>query len=192
MMLIHTPFLRCAKRSSLWMHFLYGITVCLLSFIPTKSEAQKKQLVAVNKVEKIAFVDPARLRRDCQAFKSARERLSQQWYTMKAAYELEVKNHDAAIQEQLRLDSLTGMNKHNQIIKEAQSKKGILLRVYQAQQKKLHQEQLAVMDEYERKITLAIDEVVSKGGYTEVKAFIKNGVTDKGTDITDSILKKLN
>ncbi len=48
------------------------------------------------------------------------------------------------------------------------------------------------MKEYEQKITLAIDSVVSEGGFTDVKPLNKDTAIQNGANITDLVLKKLN
>ena len=56
----------------------------------------------------------------------------------------------------------------------------------------MNAERTVIMKKYEQKIVLAIDAVVSEKGFTNVVPLSDKLIEQDGTNITDTILEKLN
>jgi Skp family chaperone for outer membrane proteins len=169
---------------------LYFLIVSMGLYVPL--HAQKKQLSPSAKVVKIAYLDPSLLRKNYRAFYDARTKLTTENDAEKKAYEKSMKALDEQTAKLLKKDSVSRDNKRIQIINDAASKRAKLSLDFEAGQSKRNDERLALISKYEKEIVLAIDKVVTEGGYTDVRPIVKGTVTQDGTNITDKVLSKLN
>jgi len=171
---------------------LSGLTMLAAFLCPLHVSGQKKQLTPSGKVEKIAFIDHIRLRKEYHAFATAKKQLATEGETENKSLTKELSQIDFQAKDQLKRDSLHGSKKQQQIIDNTSLKKTELYNQFQSSQHLRTQKRLALMKEYETKITTAISAVVAEGGYTDVKPLDKNTTNERGTNITDLVLKKLN
>lgn len=176
------------KQVIVYMYIIIG----LLFLLPICSWSQKKQLNPSGKVVKVAFVDHSKLRKDYKSFAAAKEKISKENEVSKKYFEQQLQLLDKQTKDLLKADSLKGGKTRDKIQKDADTKKSDILNAYQSDQKKRNQERITLSQEYEKRIISAMDDVVSKGGYTDVRTTVKDTSSKKGIDITDSILKKLN
>lgn len=171
-------------------NLLYLFIIGLL--LPHNTQAQKRELQPSNKVQKVAFIDHSRLRREFKTLTLARETSRQKWMASKKDLDNSLQAQESQARQLLKQDSLSKGKKKALIMQESDQKKQLLLSNYQLSQKKMFQDRSALLQECERKITLAIGQVVSEGGFTEIKPLPEEKNSQKGIDITDLILKKLN
>ena len=173
-------------------------TIRLIFFVGTfltlsvQGWSQKKQLTASDKVIKIGLIDHSRLRKEFKAFDSARISMAKVNKSKKVSFEQALQLIEQQAKDQLKRDSLSGGKKREQVISLFDSKRSALINDYQSDQKKRIEDRIALMREYERQITVAIDKVVSEGGFTDVRPLGKDSTNSKGVNITELILKKLN
>jgi hypothetical protein len=184
------------KPNKLHRQFPIGCRVLVL-LIPSllllsAASAQKKPLTPSAKVIKTAFVDDAKLRKEYREFVSAKAVQTQENFAQRKIYDQAISTLEQQTKEELSGDSLRGGGGRESILNRAASKRAELTQRYQEAQKKRHSERMALVQQYERKITLAIDQVLTEGGFTEVKALTKESSLQRRRDITDLILQKLN
>ncbi len=168
-------------------HFLKAVDIpvrlCLIATVlflqPKQSWSQKRQLSPSAKVSKIAFIDHSKLRKDFKAFSSAKEKIAKDNDADKKTFDRALKLLDEQTKEQLRLDSLSGATNHNNIINQATAKRNEIVNNHQLEQKKRNQERIILMQDYEKKIVLAIDAIVSEGGFTDVQPLRKDTAGSK-------------
>lgn len=141
--------------------FTIMVTLCL---ILNQSWAQKRQLTASDKINKVAVIDHSRLRKEYKEFAVSKEKLAKENKSEKEKFEKELPSGNRT---------------------EITNK-------YQMNQKKRNQDRIAITQEYELKINAAIAAIVSEGGFTEVKSLVKDSSVNRRIDITDLVLKKLN
>lgn len=168
------------------------LTATLLCLLPKQIWSQKRQLSPSAKVSKIAFIDQSRLRKDYKAFSNAKEKIAKDNEFDNKAFDRDLKLLEEQTKNQLRLDSLSGGANHTNIINQATAKRNEIVNNHQLNQKKRNQERIALMQDFERKIVLAIEATVSEGGFTDVQALGKEPPVQRGINVTDLILKKLN
>lgn len=153
---------------------------------------QRKQLIASGKVIKIGYLDHLALRKEYKAFNDAKNKIANEQLAAKRSFDQSRQIVEQQANQLLKQDSLLGGKNRQQILNDASYKSSKLTLDFQEGQKKRNQDRMAIMDEYEKKIRLAIDDIVSKGGFTDVKALDKTKVIKNGINITDLVLKKLN
>lgn len=182
------------KNSSCKFHFPLQILLLLSAVfvLPDEAISQKRQLTPSDTVSKVAFIDHSRLRKEYKAFSEAMKELSKENDSKKKTFDESLKVLENQTSKQLKSDSLKGGKDYEKISSQASVKRKETTTIYQADLKKRFQGRNILFKEYERKIVLAIESVVSEGGFTEVKPFIKEPFEKRGTNITDQILKKLN
>ena len=168
---------------------LIGIAISTL-LIPPPTWSQKNQL-AYDASSKIALVDHSRIRNEYKAFCLAKTTMSNAHIAKKKAFDNSIKDLDAQEKFQLKADAKKGSKNKDLIIRRHAARKAQLIKTYKAEQKKMNESSKAQLRAYENKIVAVIEIVVSRGGFTEVKA-LKNGETRSGIDITIMILEKLN
>jgi Skp family chaperone for outer membrane proteins len=152
----------------------------------------KKPLTPSTKVTRIGLIDYVRLHKEYNALKSLHESGYRNWQNVKEKYDQAVKAQDNETNQQLKQDSGQAGKRRSLIQQESERRRRLLFDNYQLEQKKLHTDRSALLLEHEKKIQLAIGQVVSEGGFTDVKPLDKNTPAGSGTDITDLVLKKLN
>ena len=164
----------------------------VLFLLPHKGWSQKRQLTASNKAVKIGYIDHSTVRKQFIAFAAAKERIAKEHLAEKRSLEQSIQLLNQQTKEQLRLDSLSGGQNQLQILNAADAKKSQLQSSFKDAQKRRHEERNILMQNYEKKIVSAIDAVISEGGFTEIKPFDPNATGQRGINITDLVLKKLN
>lgn len=174
--------------------FLY--LIFLISFsskgFSQNSPTQKKQLTASSKVSKVGYIDHHALRMGYKAFNDAKHKIANEQIAAKKSFDQSTQIVEQQANQLLEQDSLLGGKNRQQILNDASYKSSKLALDFQEGQKKRNQDRMAIMEEYEKKIRLAIDNVVSEVGFTDVKALDKTTVIQNGINITDLVLKKLN
>ena len=165
---------------------------CCLFLLPLCLVAQpKKPLTPSTKVTRVGLVDYVRLHKEYNALKSLHESGYRNWQNVKEKYDQAMKAQDNETKLQLKKDSGQA-GKRQSLIQESERRRQLLFDNYQQEQKKLHTDRSTLLLEHEKKIQLAIGQVVSEGGFTDVRPLDKNTPAGSGTDITDLVLKKLN
>jgi Skp family chaperone for outer membrane proteins len=167
---------------------------CLIVFfvlmIPAHGWAQKKQLTPVSAPLRIAFIDPAKLRKDYRAYSAAKDSMYKSGIAQRKSFETAKHQLDEQIKKQLKKDNVEG-TKQNQLPDNGTASRTALETKYVAEIKQRNTDRIALMKNYEDKINNAMQTVMAEGAYTDLKT-LKDTTGLKGTDITDIILKKLN
>lgn len=158
----------------------------------TNAGAQKKQLITTGPVQKIACLDHSAVRKGYKVFADARAAMAKDAAMEKKSFDQEVRLLEQKTKDLVKQDSLKGGKARGQIMGSALSRRSELASDFQLKQKNRDQQRILMMQEFEKKIILAIDAVVNEGGYTDVKPTTKGQAIKDGTDITDMVLKKLN
>ena len=149
--------------------FLLALLLLLFFLSPawTCAQSPAKQPTPSDKVTRIAYVDHGRLRLECKGLIAARQEAKAAWQTS----------------EQDHRKQLAGLDKaERQALEQSQ----------QERRRQLHLRRVAALQAQERRIVEAIGEVVSLGGFTDVRPLEKASLPDQGQDITDLVLQKLN
>lgn len=164
----------------------------MMALLPHSGWSQKRQLNASDTVKKIAYIDHSQLRKEYKAFGKALIEMSNTNAVKKKLHETFLKDLETATAKRLKADSIKG-GKDRELIKErAANERTTKVNAYQTDLKMRHDERSKLIREYEQKIALAIDAVVTEGGFTEVKPLEKEPFKIRGKNVTDLILKKLN
>lgn len=166
-------------------------TIIIIICLPTPGRSQKKQLTVLGPVVKIAYLDHSALRKAYKALNNAKEKIAKENMAEKKSFDQALQLLDLQTKELLKQDSIAKGKNRQQIIKNAKSKKDQLIGEFQLNQSNRNQARIKMIQEYERKIILAIESVVNEGGFTDVKPIVKGVVIQNGTNITDLVLKKL-
>ncbi|GGG19007.1 OmpH family outer membrane protein [Pontibacter amylolyticus] len=149
----------------------YSLLVLLLwQFVSVEAKAQADQSKSKNKVERVAYVDHGRLRKDCEAMQAVKARSNAKWKSAEQDYKRKLANLQAKDEVGRQM-----LDKNQQE----------LLR-------RLHEERLAALQAQERRIVEAIGAVASEGGFTDVLPIEKNSLPAGSRDITEQVLRKLN
>lgn len=166
--------------------------ISFLLLIPDSVYSQKKQLVPSNKVEKIAFIDHSRVRKEYKEFNTAKDKLAKDNEAKRKSFEQSLKILEQHTKEQLNIDSLSGGRAREQIISEAASKRLVIVNNFQSEQKIRNDEKVSLSRHYEQKIITAIESIIIEKGITDVKSLVKQSAETRRMDITDLILEQLN
>jgi Skp family chaperone for outer membrane proteins len=154
--------------------------------------SQKRELVRGTKVNKIAFLDHSKLRREYKEYSAKLKELFDASVLEKNDLARKVADLNGEMERKLKKDSLSAGKKTDAIILEYEKKKSTLISFSQLKQQGLNNEKMILLKKMEEKIRLAIDAVVNEGGFTDVKPIDKNYNESNGLNITNLVLKKLN
>jgi Skp family chaperone for outer membrane proteins len=171
---------------------LFPLACIVLLLISSQANSQKRQLTASAKVVKIAYIDQLALRKQYKAFSDTKRKLADENMIEKKSYDQAIQLLDKRTVQLIKQDSLAGGANRLQILNGASSKKGQFTFQHLETQKVKNTQRITLMNDYEKKIQLAIESVVIEGGFTDVQPIDKNTTIKNGKDITDLVLKKLN
>ncbi|MBX9784092.1 MAG: OmpH family outer membrane protein [Chitinophagaceae bacterium] len=173
--------------------FACFVLPALFFFIAISCPAQKKQLSASDKVSiKIGLIDHSKLRNNYRAFVKAKENLALQNANNTKEYSTSLKQLETKTEKELKQDSIRGGNNREKINQDFLLQKTVLFNDYKAKQEQLNKQRIKIAEEHERKINIAISNVLSELGFTDIKPMTKDDKEQKGEDITDLILAQLN
>jgi hypothetical protein len=171
-------------------HLLIRITASTL-LIPSALWSQKSQIASNNEISKIALVDYSRVRNEYRSFRLAKEMILKSQSEKEKLFRWSVAQLEAQKKTDLKTDAKKGGTNKKTITEKSDAKKAQITAKYNAEQKRLSQNMKAQMQAYENKIIVVTQILVSRDGFTELKA-IRTGESQKGIDITRMILEKLN
>lgn len=167
--------------------------LCLFFFSSFNAFSQGRTLSPSTKVSKIALIDQSKLRKGYRAYGEVISNGRNDKKLQQEGYEAMLESIELQTKKQLKEDSLQGGQNRNGILTAAANKRNEARQKFEAGLKKLFNNRVLLLQELEKKITLAIDQVVAEGGYTDIQAVSQAPTAEKkGTDITALILKKLN
>jgi Skp family chaperone for outer membrane proteins len=153
---------------------------------------QSRQLSPGDKVTKIGLVDHSKIRNSYTAFTKAKESLAKQHVTNTQLYTSSLQELQKMEEKALSLDMATGGANQEKIKQDFVVQKAALLKKYKSQQEELNLQRMNMTKAYEQKILEVINSVISQRGFTDIKPLLPNDKDQKGENITDLIIEKLN
>lgn len=141
--------------------------------------------------EHIAFLDHIKLRKDYPHYAAEREVQLKKFSDLKINHEKKLKDEQTNLLELIAADSITGGRKKQELEGNSARKIGELEANLAKAKKKVHEENIKLMQNFEKRIVTAIDEVVREKGYTDVKPVQMDTPKENTDDITNLVLKKL-
>lgn len=146
--------------------------ICLLFLqliISNNLYGQKVQLAPSGKVSKIAFIDQTALRKRFNSYQETIRYLNNKFALIKKNYS----------------DSITKFGKSDHA-------KSLINSNYSTLQRELHLEKIRLFKSLEEKINSAIHNIVSSGGYTDIRLVEQKNPGERGIDITTEVIHILN
>jgi hypothetical protein len=173
-------------------YILFLSFVLSVFFIPTDSCAQKRELTVLGKVVKIGLVDHSELRKEFRAYAAARVAMATENQEKRKAFMQALQALEQQTAQQVAADSAKGGGQREQIISGAAVRRAAMEKMFKDEERRRNSDRIALTQEYERKIQLAIEAVVNEGGFTDIKPLFKDSTAPKGVNITSLLLQKLN
>jgi Skp family chaperone for outer membrane proteins len=173
--------------------FLFLVVLCSSALILcTDTYGQKRQLSPATQISKIGFVDHSKVRSSYTAFQKSKDSIAKLHTTNTATYNISLSDLQKKEEKALSLDMSKGGKNQDKIKQEYAAQKEILLKNYQKQQQELNVLRISITGVHETRILEVMNTVISQKGFTDVKPFIKGDKDQKGEDITETVIEKLN
>lgn len=182
--------MKISLQKNVFTESIYWLFV--LFFLPQIVFGQKKELIVSNNVSKVAYVDHSIIRKEYKEYSLAKVTLAKEARAVKEALNQALYSLEEKYLKEIKIDSLDGGTKKEQIIKKYQADKTKLHTDYNLAQKKLNEDRIALTQKFEKEISTAIDKIITEEGLTDVQQITPNTKVPEGRNITWKILEKLN
>lgn len=172
---------------------IYLTAIVLISNLMICSDGfsqQKRPLQPNTSYERVCYINHILLRKQFTALQNEHADYKVKWDKETKAKSDSLKQTEPVFKERLYKDSITGGFNRKQIQSEAETKRTQLNNQHNSNIRAVHAAHVSRMKELEKKIQLAIKQVMLEKGYTKIKSVQGVSSTDKN-DITQLVLQKL-
>ncbi|MHA4847812.1 OmpH family outer membrane protein [Flavitalea antarctica] len=164
-----------------------SIIICILLFREGQAQTQKPEVHI-----RVAYLDHSKLRREYSSYASSKTEQLKKFSELKAKLQRETDLEKESLSQQVAADSAVGGTKRKELQENSAQKIRALEQVTETEKRKIHDENLKMMQDFERKIASAIGDVVREKGYNDVRPVGKDTPKNTTDDITNLVLQKLN